>query len=151
MINLSMRQSRKEFYRLICEVWAVLRVCELYPSICLTAEEKARKNLRRAVEQCPDIPALREPGQNSVSVDICRVAHLSGSPHQLTWSGISQVSDVVGEVGDSQIIVNLPVPIVPWCTGSNAKTFGLQRLQLLDMGASGGLPDRTCVVHHRTD
>ena len=26
-------------------VWAVPRLCELYPSICLTNEEKARKNL----------------------------------------------------------------------------------------------------------
>jgi hypothetical protein len=27
------------------EVLAVLRLCELYPGICLTTEEKARKNL----------------------------------------------------------------------------------------------------------
>jgi hypothetical protein len=27
------------------EVWAVPRLCELYPGICLTTEEKARKNL----------------------------------------------------------------------------------------------------------
>jgi hypothetical protein len=29
----------------ICEVQAVPRFCELYPGICLTTEEKARKNL----------------------------------------------------------------------------------------------------------
>jgi hypothetical protein len=37
------------------EVWAVTRLCELYPGICLTTEEKARKN-PRVVEKCPDIP-----------------------------------------------------------------------------------------------
>jgi hypothetical protein len=36
-------------------VRAVPRLCELYPGICLTAEEKARKNLR-VVGKCPDIP-----------------------------------------------------------------------------------------------
>jgi hypothetical protein len=35
-------------------VRAVLRLCELYPGICLTTEEKARKILR-VVEKCPDI------------------------------------------------------------------------------------------------
>ena len=42
---------------------------------------------------------------------------------------------MVGEVGDSQIVANLPVTNVPGCTGSNAKTLGLQYLQFLDMGA----------------
>jgi hypothetical protein len=37
------------------EVRAVPRLCELYPGICLTTEEEARKNLR-VVEKCPDIP-----------------------------------------------------------------------------------------------
>jgi hypothetical protein len=44
---------------------------------------------------------------------------------------------MVGEIGDSQIVVNLPVTSVPGCIGSNAKTIGLQYLQFLDMGASG--------------
>jgi hypothetical protein len=39
----------------IWEVRAVPRLCELYTGICLTTEEKARKNLR-VVEKCPDIP-----------------------------------------------------------------------------------------------
>jgi hypothetical protein len=51
----------------------------------------------------PDLPALEDPGQRSVSVDICRAALLRGSPHQL--SRISQRSDVVGR----QIVVNLLV------------------------------------------
>jgi hypothetical protein len=29
----------------MCEVRTVLRLCDLYPGICLTTEEKARKNL----------------------------------------------------------------------------------------------------------
>jgi uncharacterized integral membrane protein len=32
-------------YRLMRRMWAVSRLCELYPGICLTAEEEARKNL----------------------------------------------------------------------------------------------------------
>ena len=47
--------------------------------------------------------------------------------------------------------MNLPVTVVPGCIGSNAKTLGLQHLQVLDMGASGGPPDGTCIVHHGTD
>jgi hypothetical protein len=37
------------------EVRAALAFCELYPGICLTTEEKARKTLR-VVEKCPFIP-----------------------------------------------------------------------------------------------
>jgi hypothetical protein len=55
---------------------------------------------------------------------------------------------MVGEVGDSQIVVNLPVTNKAWCIYSNAKTRGLQ---FLDLGASGGPPDRTHTVHHGTD
>ena len=58
---------------------------------------------------------------------------------------------MVGEVGDSQIVGNLPVSNLPGCTGSNAKTLGLQYLQFLDMGASGGLPNGTHVVHNGMD
>jgi hypothetical protein len=58
---------------------------------------------------------------------------------------------MVGEVGDSQIIVNLPVTNVPGCAGSNVKTLGLQHLLFLDMEASGGPPDGTCIVHYGTD
>jgi hypothetical protein len=53
-----------------------------------------------------------------------------------------------GEVGDSQIIVNLLVTNVPGCIGSNAKTLGLQ---FLDMEASVGPPNGARVVHHGTD
>jgi len=58
---------------------------------------------------------------------------------------------MVGEVGDSQIIVNLPVTNVPGCIGSNAKTLGLQHPHFRDVGASGGPPDGTRIVHHGTD
>jgi len=57
---------------------------------------------------------------------------------------------MVGEVGDSQIVLNLPVTSVPGCVGSNAKAFGLQHLKFLDTGASGGPPDGTRIVHHGT-
>ena len=58
---------------------------------------------------------------------------------------------MVGEIGDCQIVVNLPVTNVPGCIGSNEKTLGLQYLQFLDMGAGGGPPDGTRVVHRGTD
>ena len=58
---------------------------------------------------------------------------------------------MVGEIGESQIIVNLPVTNVPGCIGSSAKTLGLQDLQFLDMGASSGPPNGTCIVHHGAD
>jgi hypothetical protein len=58
---------------------------------------------------------------------------------------------MVGEVGDCQIIVNLPVTSVPEFIGSNAKTLRLQHLQFLDMEASGGSPGGTREVHHVTD
>jgi hypothetical protein len=35
--------------------------------------------------------------------------------------------------------------------GSKAKKFQLQYLQFLNMRASGGSPDRTCIVHHGKD
>ena len=38
-------QTVHRITQLICEVRAVPRLCELYPGICLTTEEKARKNL----------------------------------------------------------------------------------------------------------
>jgi hypothetical protein len=60
-------------------------------------------------------------------------------------SNLSEI-DMVGEVGDSRIIVNLPVISVPGCVGSSAKTLG--HLQFLDMG---GPPDGTRIVHHGTD
>ena len=58
---------------------------------------------------------------------------------------------MVGEVGDSQTVVNLSVTNVVGCNGSNAKTLGLQNPQSLDMGESGGHPDGTRIVHHGTD
>jgi len=58
---------------------------------------------------------------------------------------------MVGEVGDSQVVVNLPVTNVPGCTGSNAKTLGLQYLQFPDMGASGRPPNRARIVRYGID
>ena len=76
----------------------------------------------------------------------------SGFPTSANFeSNLSERSDVVGNVGDSQVVVNLPVSNVPGCTGSNAKTLGLQYLQFPDMGACGGPPYGARIVHHRTD
>jgi hypothetical protein len=38
------------------EVRAVPRLCELWPGICFTTEEKHGKTSVRVVEKCPDIP-----------------------------------------------------------------------------------------------
>jgi len=54
---------------------------------------------------------------------------------------------MVRKVGDSKIVVNLPVTNVPRCIGSNAKTLRLQYLQFLDIGASDGPPNGTRLVH----
>jgi hypothetical protein len=47
--------------------------------------------------------------------------------------------------------VNLPVTNVPRCTSSNAKTLGLENLQLLDVAASAAPPDGARTVHHWAD
>jgi len=45
---------------------------------------------------------------------------------------------MVGKVGDSELIVNLPVTNVARVIGSNAKTLGMNHLHFPCMGASGG-------------
>jgi hypothetical protein len=51
-------------------VRAVPRLCELYPGICLTTEEKSRKNLRVAEilnsDICHDEKALLCPNDNKI-------------------------------------------------------------------------------------
>jgi hypothetical protein len=58
---------------------------------------------------------------------------------------------VVGDEWNPEILVNLPVANVPRSVSRNANTLGLQHLQLPDVAASSGPPDRTCLIHHRTD
>jgi hypothetical protein len=58
---------------------------------------------------------------------------------------------VVGKEWNPQIFLNLPVTNVPGCVSRNAKTLGLQHLQLSDVGVNSGPPDRACVVHNWTD
>jgi hypothetical protein len=48
--------KKKKNWELNWEVRTVPRLCELYPGICLTTKEKARKSSVRVVEKCPDIP-----------------------------------------------------------------------------------------------
>jgi hypothetical protein len=54
---------------------------------------------------------------------------------------------MVGKVGDSQIIVNLPVTNVPKIIGNNAKTLGMKHLPFPYIRARGEPPDGACVVH----
>jgi len=42
-----------EQHKIFGRVRAVPRLCELYPGICLTTEEKARKNLSRCSRRVP--------------------------------------------------------------------------------------------------
>jgi hypothetical protein len=56
---------------------------------------------------------------------------------------------VVGKVRNSQVLVNLPVTIVPRRTSSNANVFVLRHLQVPDMGASIRPPDGASVVYRR--
>jgi hypothetical protein len=57
----------------------------------------------------------------------------------------------VGEELNSQILVNLPLTNVSRCVSRNAKTIGLQHLQLPDVAAGSGSLDRICVINHRKD
>jgi hypothetical protein len=58
---------------------------------------------------------------------------------------------VVGEESNNQILVNLPVTNKARCVSRNAKTLGLQHLQLPDMVTSSRPPDGACIIHRRTD
>jgi hypothetical protein len=64
-----------------------------------------------------------KPGERSVSADIYSVERIKVSQNQLTWSRMSYISDMVGEVVYSQINVNWPVNNVPTCIGSIANTL----------------------------
>jgi hypothetical protein len=58
---------------------------------------------------------------------------------------------MVGKVGDSQIIVNLPVTNGPRAVRSNAKTLRMKHLHYPYLGESGGPPDGAPGVHNETD
>jgi hypothetical protein len=58
---------------------------------------------------------------------------------------------VVGKKWKPQIFVNLPLSNVQRCVSRIAKPIGLQYLQLLDVAAGSGPPDRTRVIYRRTD
>ena len=110
------------------------------------------ENLSQGIRKraCSRFPSVGGVGRYLASENVSQAAQLLGSPHQLTSSQSSQGSEVE-KIWDSQIIVNLPVTNVQGCVGSNAKTLGLQDLQFLDMGAGGGPPNGTRIVHHGTD
>ena len=58
---------------------------------------------------------------------------------------------MVGEVGDSKIVMNLSFTTVPGYISNSAKTLGLQDLHFLDMGANGRPPNGKRIFHHGTD
>ena len=58
---------------------------------------------------------------------------------------------MVGEIRNSQILVNLPATHVRRCTSSNAKTLGLKHLKLSDVASRSGPPDGARIIHHWTD
>ena len=135
---------------------AYLRGVRAVPRLCYTLAfalqlRKITENLSqgsRDNDSNPASPLFGGAGRRSVSANVCRAVELAGFPHQLTSSRTSQRPDMVREIGDSQVIVNLPVTNVPGCIGNNAKTLGLQYLQFPDMGASGGPPNGARIVHH---
>jgi hypothetical protein len=94
--------------------------------------------------------SLRRP---SASVNICRVAELRDSPHHLTLSRNSRLggSGVFFKERHPKVLVNLPATDVPRCTTSNAKTLGLENLQLLNVAASCAPPNGSRIVHHWED
>jgi len=58
---------------------------------------------------------------------------------------------MVGKEWNSEILINMPLTIVPKCTGGTANTLGLKHLYFPDMGVNGGPPDGAHLVHYRTD
>jgi hypothetical protein len=58
---------------------------------------------------------------------------------------------MVGEILNPQILVNLTVTNIPRYDSRNEKTLGLLHLLFPDVAAGSGSPDRTRVIHHRTD
>jgi hypothetical protein len=99
-------------------------------------------------------PRLLVGGFSHPLVATCgfQVAEIRGSVHQLTlirnsvcalmWSA----KNVIPKFLWSCLLAN-----VPRCVRPYAKTLGLQHLQLPDVVASSRSPDRTCIIHYRTD
>jgi hypothetical protein len=82
-----------------------------------------------------------------VSISTFQVAKLRAFPHQLTLSRSSQfMLYVAGGKYNSKILVNLPVTDVSRCVSRNAKTLGLQHLQLPEIVANSGPADWACIV-----
>jgi hypothetical protein len=82
-------------------VWAVPWLCIVHPGICFTNEEKSRKNLSQGnknvfVWSAPNVICLVDLAKPLVSVSICRVAALGGSPRLLTLSQSSQTGPWYG-------------------------------------------------------
>jgi hypothetical protein len=87
--------------------------------------------------------ALGKIGQPLVGTSAFRVAELKGFPASANYEqALAQCFDVVGKHFNLQILVNFPFTDVSRCFIRNAKTLGLQHLQLPDMAANSGPPYR---------
>jgi hypothetical protein len=82
-------RERNKHNKKYWEMWTVPNLCELYHGVCLTTEEKARKNLR-VVEKCPDIPVavvrVYPDGRSDIPVEVVRASKQScecGAQHAI--------------------------------------------------------------------
>jgi len=76
-------------------VWAVPRLCEFYPGICLTAEEKAWKNLNQGKKNLSQVK--KNLGQSTVYIlpkhpHITKPTqtHTLQNPHTYTYTHITK-------------------------------------------------------------
>ena len=148
---------------------AVLRLCIVYPSICLAIEEKITETPQsRNPKGSMLISAEHHREGLDWTADSCRpwlsrqaTGSTLGQRRYLPscpTRGFPTLANVESKLavralmwsansGTSQIPVNLPVTNVSGDTRSRAKTLGLQHLQPPAVGAGGGLPCGARVIH----
>ena len=66
----------------------MLRLCELYPGICLTTEEKARKNLSQVSQRVPVGMMKTEYTEEKQNIYIYIYIHIQGSRNR---PGVAQM------------------------------------------------------------
>jgi hypothetical protein len=74
--------TQQHKYKLICRVRAVPCLCEFYPGICLTTEEKARKNLRQGKKNLSQVK--KNLSQSTVYILPKTPTHYKGLTHTQT-------------------------------------------------------------------
>jgi hypothetical protein len=82
----------------------VLRICGLYPGICLTTEEKHREISVRVVEKCPDIPVavVQYTFKHKQYTETYLLAYL------LTYLLTSWSRDILGKLTGFKLVKKLP-------------------------------------------